>query len=31
MEEGSALLTRWENSPAGAREQIYSAKTPRER
>lgn len=31
MEAVSALLARWEISPADAREHIYHAKTPRER
>jgi transposase len=31
MEDVSALLARWQISPADAREQIYRAKTPRER
>jgi hypothetical protein len=31
MEDVSALLTRWQISPAHAREQIYRAKPPRER
>lgn len=31
MEDISALLARWEISPADAREQIYRAKRPRER
>ncbi len=31
MEDVSALLARWEISPADAREQIYRAATPRER
>ena len=31
MEDVSAVLARWQLSPADAREQIYRAKTPRER
>jgi transposase len=31
MEEVSTLLARWGISPTDAREQIYRAKTPRER
>jgi transposase len=31
MEDVSALLARWQISSADAREQIYRAKTPRER
>ena len=31
MEDVSALLARWQITPADAREQIYRAKTPRER
>jgi transposase len=31
MEDVSALLARWQFTPTDAREQIYRAKTPRER
>lgn len=31
MEDVSALLARWQITPADAREQIYRAKSPRER
>lgn len=31
MEDMSTLLARWQITSAGAREQVYRAKTPRER